>query len=74
MVTIKHKRLALGLTQANLAQQIGVTQGAVTQWENGLTNPSLETLTRIASVFQCTVDDLLNDSGDYKGGPTDAVL
>lgn len=56
---IKNKRECLGLTQMELAQRIGVTQGAVTQWETGATKPSTDTLMKIAEVFGCTVDELL---------------
>lgn len=37
---IRRARLARGLTQAALAAHVGVTQGAVSSWEQGLESPS----------------------------------
>ena len=56
---IRTRRLALGMSQGDLAQAVNVTQGAVSQWESGLTKPTLDTLVRIAKVLDCTTDDLL---------------
>ena len=56
---IKEMRKKRNLTQGDLAVQLGITQGAVSQWESGLTNPTLETLVKIAEVLNCTVDELL---------------
>lgn len=38
--TIRAARLARGLTQGDLAGQVGVTQGAISSWEQGLGAPS----------------------------------
>lgn len=62
LTQLKIKRKAVGLNQTALAEAIGVTPGAVSQWESGLTNPTLETLVKIATVLHCTVDDLLTET------------
>ena len=36
------------MTQADLAEELGTTQSAIARWETGRTQPSLETLTRVA--------------------------
>lgn len=60
MITnIKDRRKAKGMSQTALAEAVKVTPGAVSQWESGLTNPTLETLVKIAEVLNCTVDELL---------------
>ena len=61
LTKIKEMRKRLNMSQGDLANQISVTQGAVSQWEAGLTNPTLETLVKIAAVLRCTVDELLSD-------------
>jgi DNA-binding transcriptional regulator YiaG len=38
---IKRRRKAAGLSQAALAEKVGVTQGAVSSWETGLVCVSL---------------------------------
>lgn len=46
------------LTQQQLAEMCGVTQGSVCQWEQGSVLPRLKTLFRVADVLGCKVDDL----------------
>ena len=42
---------------------LGVTQGAVSQWESGLSSPAASKLTRLAHYYGCSVDDLLRVDG-----------
>ena len=56
---IKEVRERQNMSQTDLANLLGVTQGAVSQWENGLSFPRSELLPKIAAVLQCTVDELL---------------
>lgn len=48
---ISMKRQKLGWSQADLARELGVTQGLVSRWEAGETNFNLSTLVRIASAL-----------------------
>ena len=38
--SIRRARLARGITQVDLAAQVGVTQGAISSWEQGTETPS----------------------------------
>ena len=60
MSALKRTRKLHGYTQLELAQAIGVTQGAVHQWESGKSHPTFENLRKIAQVFNCKVDDLID--------------
>lgn len=60
MVAVKSLRVKQNLSQAELAEALGVTQGAVSQWETGLTMPTLPMLAKIAEVLHCTTDALLS--------------
>ena len=60
MTTLKKIRKLHHISQIELAQEIGVTQGAVSQWESGSAKPTLENLVAIARFFGCTVDDLID--------------
>jgi transcriptional regulator with XRE-family HTH domain len=56
---IKRLRKSLGLTQAALAQKLGVTYQAVSRWENGKNTPDLQVLLKIKDLFNLTVDEVL---------------
>lgn len=58
MQNIRDAREAKGLTQEQFAKLVGVTQGAVAQWENGLTHPSFDKLMKIADVLEVPLDEL----------------
>ena len=49
------------LNQTAFANRIGVTQGAVSQWECGLTRPNMDQLKTISLEFGVSIDDLLAD-------------
>lgn len=42
-------REASGLTQKQLSERTGITQGDISKMENGVGNPSIRTLQRLAS-------------------------
>ncbi len=48
---IRAARKARGMTQAALANAVGVTQGALTKWELGQNEPSLDKLARLSEVL-----------------------
>ena len=56
-------RKKAGLSQNELAWQLGVTNKAVSKWENGKCKPSTETLRKLATVYGVSVDDLLLKKG-----------
>ena len=56
---IKSRRRALGLTQAELAKQLGLTQANVSRIEANVKGPSADLLLSIAEVLECDVHELL---------------
>ncbi|MGN0589829.1 MAG: helix-turn-helix transcriptional regulator [Ruminiclostridium sp.] len=56
---IKRLRNNAGLTQVELAERIGISQGSLSSYENGKDIPSVNTLIRMADVFNCTLDELV---------------
>ena len=48
---IKEGRLFRGLTQEGLADAIGVTKQAVSQYETGVLTPTFEVITQIADIL-----------------------
>ena len=53
------ERQKRGLSQTQLAEMLGVTNKAVSKWENGRAKPSTDTLRRLASLFGTDVGELL---------------
>lgn len=49
-----------GRTQRNLSIMLGFSQELISKYERGLSNPSIQSLKRIASFFNCSVDYLID--------------
>lgn len=56
---IHELRMRQGYTQVSLAKKLGVSKQAVSNWENGNIQPSIDMLIRIADLFSVTTDYLL---------------
>ena len=56
--TIARERRTAGVTQAQLAERLGVTKAAVSKWELGQSLPDVALLPRIAAYFGISLDDL----------------
>ena len=56
---LRRFRLDAGLTQAVLAEQLGVSDRAVSRWERGISSPDVTLLPRLALVLGTSVDALL---------------
>lgn len=50
-IEIKNVRLAVGITQAELARRLGVTPQAISQYERGEKKPKIETIKKIADAL-----------------------
>ena len=68
MNKIRMRREAMGLTQAKLANALGVSRTAVTMWETGKSRPRFELLPKIAQLLGCTIDDLYADEPEKEAG------
>lgn len=53
------RRVEAGLSQVEFAKLMGVTQSQISRWENGDSNPTIETLARIAFRLNLHINDLL---------------
>ena len=54
-------RRGAGMTQRAMAGRLGVTDKAVSKWENGAAKPTTNMLRRIACLFGISVEKLLNE-------------
>ena len=58
-VSIKDLRKGKGLTQDQLAEALHVTRQAVSSWENGKTEPDIETISQLAEFFEVDVEKII---------------
>ncbi len=56
---ISARRKVKGMTQEELAANLGVSPQAVSKWENNLSCPDISLLPAIAKIFGTSVDELL---------------
>lgn len=52
------RRNELNLTQDDVAKKIGVDRSTVAKWETGQSFPRAELLPKLASILNCTIDEL----------------
>ena len=56
---IKSLREQQGLTQSELARQLGITRSSVNAWEQGISVPSTQYIVELAMIFKVSTDYLL---------------
>jgi transcriptional regulator with XRE-family HTH domain len=62
---LENKGYGEKLSQVNLGKQLGISQAAVTSYENGLRIPTIEILVRYADYFNTSLDYILGRT-DYE--------
>lgn len=65
---IRDRRLALGLTQQQLAQRVGITDKAVSKWERSVSYPDITLLRELAAALEVSVTELL--AGEREEAPS----
>lgn len=68
---LKNRRLQLNMTQADLAEKMGLSEAAIGLYEQGKREPSHEKLVKLADILSSSTDYLLGkeDSGNvYREG------
>lgn len=77
---IAELRKAKNLTQLELANQLNITDKAVSKWERDISCPDINTFPKLAEILEVSVDELLQANANAKAehgeknGPFDMVL
>ena len=72
---LKELRQQKNLTQAKVADSLGITQKSYPRWENGKVTPTPEKLSKIAKFYGVTTDYLLEGKKDDVDSSTvDAIF
>ena len=61
---IKSYRESKNMTQNEIADILGVKSATVSKYESGTLEPNIESLKKLAEIFEVSVDELLNDEQD----------
>lgn len=60
---LKQYRIEKGMTQAELAGKLSVSQNAISQYEAGKRHPPISRIAHIAKALGCSVSELVDNSG-----------
>jgi len=60
-MNFKFYRKKAGLTMQQVADALGITTGAIAQWEVNGIFPEAKRLSALAKLYNCTIDELLSD-------------
>lgn len=60
MKNLKQIRKEAGITQEELARRLGVIQATVAHWETGRASPNVKHLVELATILNCTMDQLIS--------------
>ena len=56
---LKMLRIEKKLSQPDLAKLIGVSNGMISFWENGINEPTITNLVKLSQIFEVSTDYLL---------------
>lgn len=57
---IKELRVKRNLSQADLAEKLSISRTSVYRFELGITDPGVEELKKMADIFGCSVDEIVD--------------
>ncbi len=60
-MNIKKLREEKGFTQKEIANLLGVTHTAISNYEKGIREPNIKNLIKLADIFGCSLDELLRE-------------
>lgn len=66
---VSELRKEKGMTQLELAEKMGVTDKAVSKWERDLSFPDVNSIPKLAEIFDVSVNDLIQAKTSEKNPP-----
>ena len=65
---IAERRKALGMTQVQLAEHLGIAQQTMAHYEGGVSRIAVETLTQAATALNTSVEELIGTPAAHRAG------
>jgi len=62
---IKLYRESKNMTQVEVAEMLGVKPATISKYEAGTLEPNIESLKKLAELFEISIDELLNEGVDF---------
>lgn len=66
-VNLKRLRKIHQYTQERVAEKINVSRQSIAKWEQGETTPDIESLTKLAKLYNVSLDHIVNHSEEESG-------
>lgn len=66
LTQLKRCREDAGLSQQFVADQLHVSRQSISKWENGRSQPNIDNLIRLSSIYEVSIDDLLKENQQLK--------
>ena len=60
----KEARKAAGLSQQQVAGQLGIHQTAISNWEKGKNLPAATMLVKVSALYGCSIDELFRNDDE----------
>ena len=71
---LKDKRTALGLSQEQLAEKMGVTRQTIANWEKGKTYPDIASVLKLSDLYGVSLDELLKEDAAMRKHTEEAAV
>ncbi|MBQ7643189.1 MAG: helix-turn-helix transcriptional regulator [Clostridia bacterium] len=65
MRRLKELRTDKGLTQKQLAEKLILSKNIICEYEKGRSEPNIDTLIKLADLFDCSIDYLVGRTDDF---------
>ena len=59
---ITKQRQKVGMTRKDLSNKLGVSENAISTYERGMREPSLDKIKQLAKIFNCSIIDLVEEN------------
>lgn len=71
IIKLKEARIAKNLKQSEVADMLGVKKNTISNWENGKSNPDIDSLMQLCDIYNISCSALLEES--YKSEQSNSL-